>query len=119
MPLSASPVAQQLGLGPEYDTWLDALERLGPPTDGLRLPEGPAAIELFQKLEVDDVDVEALLAARPSPAATPEVWWLLERAYHDVQRRVGDLHAVSTTPQLPSSLGATGRCFWIFVYLAA
>jgi hypothetical protein len=68
---------------------------------------------------VEDVDRDVILAAQPSPTDAPEVWWLLERAYHGVGSNVGNMQASVLMPSLPTSLGATGRCFWIFVYLVA
>jgi hypothetical protein len=119
MPLRAATVAKRLGLGPDYNGWLTALEELGPPVEEVRLPLGKATARLLDELGVADTDSEVILQNTPSPAETPEVWWLLERAYHGVQLDVGNLVAMRPMPSLPSALGAIGRCFWIYIFLAA
>lgn len=109
---------QRLGLGAEYTDWLESLERLGPPSDEIRIPSGSDAARLLRLLGFDESDVQGVLQARAELDESPEVWWLLERAIHGVRERVGDMQSVATMPSLPVELGAVGRCFWIFVYMA-
>src|SRR5690349_17551238 len=117
MQLQAATVAERLGLGDDHAGWLASLEQLGPTADGLPLPPADEAAELLDGVALDAADREALRAAWPAPDRTPELWWLLERAYHGVALDVGNLDAMRPTPALPASLDADGRCFWIFVYL--
>jgi hypothetical protein len=68
---------------------------------------------------VEESDLTAILAALPSPEGAPELWWLLERSYHLLVRDLGRPEAGGRWPALPAALGAQGRCFWVFVFLAA
>jgi hypothetical protein len=117
--LEASDVAQRLRLGPEYAAWLDALETIGAPPSGISLPDAEAAAERLSRLGVDESDRAALLDALPSPDGPPELWWLLERAYHTLLRDIGRLDGSLRWPMLPADLGVAGRCFWVFVFLWA
>src|SRR5919204_2851068 len=117
--LDASAVARRLRLGPEYRAWLDALEAVGAPPDGIALPDPEAAAALMARLGVDEPDRAALLDALPSRGWPPELWWLLERAYHTVLLDIGRLDGSLRWPTLPADLGAPGRCFWVFVFLCA
>jgi hypothetical protein len=75
---------------------------------------------LLERLGVDEPDRPVILDALPAPGAEPELWWLLERAYHQVQADVGQWDApIGPRPGLPAEMGAQGRCFWIHAYLAA
>jgi hypothetical protein len=116
--LHASDIAERLSLGTSYTAWLESLEALGPPVDGVPLPDAQTAVDLLDQLGLERVDGDAIVAGLPSPDATPEMWWMLERAYHAVLRDVGDLEAMRPMPSLPPS-SETARCFWIYVYLAA
>jgi hypothetical protein len=68
---------------------------------------------------LDEPDLGAILADWPSPTAMPELWWLLERCYHAVRCDIGQPGALRNWPTLPAPLGAPGRFFWIWVYVAA
>ena len=117
--LSAARVAELLGMGPEYAAWLGFLETTGAPPDGVPLPAGAAAEALLRQIGLDEPDLGVMLAELPTPGAQPELWWLFERCYHAVLRDVGQPGAITRWPSLPAQLGATGRCFWVWVYLAA
>jgi hypothetical protein len=113
-------VAERLGLGAAYQPWLDTLQAAGPPPGGVPLPHGDAAAALLDRLKVAAPDRAALLDALPAPERQPELWWLLERAYHRLRSGIGQPDAAAGPwPSLPSSLGIQGRCFWVFVLLAA
>jgi hypothetical protein len=92
------------------------LEAVGAPAEGLRLENAEATL---RQVGVDEPDLSEILAARPSPAGQPELWWLLERCYHAVRRNIGQPGEMRSWPSLPPHLAAQGRCFWIWVYLAA
>jgi hypothetical protein len=108
-----------LQLPEEFAPWLDVLEAVGPPPGGLSLPSGSQAADQLRQLGVPEPDLGVILEALPSPDQDPELWWLLERAYHLIVRSIGDWDAATPLPSLPSHLGVQGRCFWIFVFLAA
>jgi hypothetical protein len=117
--LDALVVADRLQLGPEYRAWLDALEAIGPPPGGIDPPTGQAAARLLARLGVDEPDRAAVLDALPTRRDQPELWWLLERAFHAVLADIGRLDSDLQWPMLPPHVGATGRCFWVFVFLCA
>jgi hypothetical protein len=117
--LSPSAVARGLELPDELGPWLDSLERAGPPAEGLQLPGGDEVVELLRRLGVVEPDLTVIAEALPSPEHQPELWWLLERSYHQLRRGIGRPDDAGWLPSLPSELGAQGRCFWVFVFLAA
>lgn len=115
--LDADAVGERLGIG-ERD-WLRRLEEAGPVPGGIDLPAGPELRVTLTRLGVSDADQEAVVAAAPDPRRTPELWWLLERCAHRAVRRVGRWEEPSGPwPELDTSSGPEGRCFWIYVYLA-
>ena len=118
--MEASTVAQRLGLTADYRPWIESLQAVGPPPDGVPLPRGDEAATLLERLQVAEPDRAAIVEALPSPEPQPELWWLLERAYH---RELGDIGrpeaATGPRPSLPPGLGIQGRCFWVFVFLAS
>jgi hypothetical protein len=120
--LPAETVAGRLGLGAEYQAWLGFLESVGAPPAGVPLPTGRGEAEsLLRQVGVDEPDLSEILAELPAPGGggQPELWWLLERCYHAVRRDIGQPGAMRSWPSLPAHLGAPGRFFWIWVYLAA
>jgi len=118
--LDEAVVGAHLGLGDEYRPWLDSLQAVGPPPDGLLLPRGEEAAALLQRMGVVDPDLTAILEAMPSPDGSREWWWLLERSYHQLCCAIGQPDAPAVrSPAFPDHLGAQGRCFWIYVFLAA
>ncbi len=118
--LQQSTVGSRLGLGEQYDAWLERLQELGPAPGGLSLPRGDDASSLLEKLGIDEPDRSVIVDALPTPDGEPELWWLLERAYHQIKADVGQWDApIGPRPGLPDDLGVRGRCFWIFAYLAA
>jgi hypothetical protein len=117
--LSPPEVSRGLDLPAELAPWLDSLEGVGPPAGGLRLPAGDEAVQLLRRLGVVEPDLTVIAEALPAPEQQPELWWLLERSYHQVRRGIGHPEAAAWLPTLPSHLGTRGRCFWVFVFLAA
>jgi hypothetical protein len=93
------------------------------------LPVGEAAEALLREIGVDEPDLGVILAELPhaprsaaergSASGNQALWWLLERGYHAVLRDIGQPGAITRWPSLPAHLGLAGRCFWIWVYLAA
>jgi len=118
--MEASTVAERLGLAADYRPWLESLQAAGRPPAGVQLPRGDEAAALLDKLEVDEPDLSAIVEALPEHELQPELWWLLERAYHRELSGIGRWHAATGPwPSLPPELGIQGRCFWVFVFLAA
>lgn len=81
--LDAAEVRSRLGLPARMMTWLERIER---PTGsrGPVLPDGAEAARLLERLGVDPADRAGTLAARPDPISHPALWWVLDRAYHDL-----------------------------------
>jgi hypothetical protein len=117
--LDASTVADRLGLGAEYHAWLGFLEAVGAAPAGVPLPSRAEAESALRHVGVDEPDLGAILAELPSPSGHPELWWLLERCHHGVLSDIGKHGAQRSWPSLPAHLGTPGRCFWVWVYLAA
>jgi hypothetical protein len=111
MSLTASDVAERLGLSADYTSWLEMLEALG----GLPLPE----VDIPEEVGIAAEDEADIRAALPSAETPPEWRWLLERAYHAVRTDVGDPEGMRPMPALPADLGPRARCFWIVVFLCA
>jgi hypothetical protein len=117
--LTAASVAARLNLPEHLAAWVEALERLGPAPAGVPLPRGDQAVKQLRRLGIVEPDLTTIAEALPDPLQQPELWWLLERSYHQVQRDIGVLDASARLPSLPIELGIRGRCFWMFVLLAA
>jgi hypothetical protein len=111
-------VAERLGLEAESRSWLESLEAAGPPPGGVPLPGGREAAALLGRLGVAEPDAAVILEALPSAEGDPELWWLLERAYHQLASGLG-AGQPAWLPSLPREVGAKGRCFWVSVFLAA
>jgi hypothetical protein len=116
--LSRDAVARRLNLPHDLAAWLDSLEAVGPPPVPLDLPRGDAARVLLTRLGVNESDVSSIVESLPTAEKQPELWWLLERACHQVLSQIGDWDAGSFLPVLPKELGIQGECLWIFVFLA-
>jgi len=108
-------VVAQLGLGAEYTAWVRMLSEVGQPPDGLPdlSPDDLATVGMEPQDQPD------IVAACQDVFATPPWRWLLERAYHAVQRDVGDTENMRPMPNLPVELGTNATCFWIVVFLCA
>ena len=112
-------VQQSLRLDHRYAPWLDALESVGAPPYIVRLPDAQQAHRQLAELAVPDGPAAEALDALPSPAGDPEIWWLLERCQHRLVADTGGFTRVQAWPSLPLPLGAVGRYFYLYVFLAA
>ncbi|HKS98506.1 MAG TPA: acyltransferase domain-containing protein [Rugosimonospora sp.] len=115
--MDGTGVPAGLELPAEQQAWLAGLAALGPPEGGVPLPDGAEAARRLSLLDTDPADAEAILRHRPEPG-TP-LWWLLERAYHEL---VGHIDTVARTPpwrRLPDALGPTGAQLYSWLLLAA
>ena len=104
--------------GDEYRPWLEMLEAAGPNEPGIPLPEPAELPAIFERLAIDQEDATEIVAGWPSPGTSPDVWWLLERAYHALTRDLGGIEPLRW-PNLPPAFGATGRFFYAYLFLAA
>jgi len=119
--LDAASVYAQLKLSEDFIPWLDELETIGPPTPPVSLPAAHEVSDLLTHLHVSPEDAAEIIEAWPEPDQAPEVWWLLQRCYQQLVTQMGDPYPSPRRhwPLLPSHLGATGRLFYIYVFLAA
>jgi GNAT-like C-terminal domain/N-acyltransferase N-terminal domain len=117
--LDVATVHRRLGLGDDHRAWLDELEAAGPPTPPAALPSPDDVSLLLERLGIARADAADLIGAWPSPDRTPEVWWLLERCHRRIVGDLGQTSALAPWPSLPRSLGALGRLFYAYVFLAA
>ncbi|WP_020579286.1 acyltransferase domain-containing protein [Actinopolymorpha alba] len=111
-------VHADLGLDESHRTALMRLAKLGPPAEPVRLPPPTQCADLLQRLGVAPPDIDEALAARPSKAAHPGMWWLLERCHHELVQHMGRPGSLGGWPALPETHGAVGRYFYVWVYLA-
>ena len=115
--MNAEEVADRLGLPAAYQDRLRMLERASvaevPP-----LGEADAA-RLFPRLGIAPQDGAALLDLQPGRDADPAWTWLLQRSAGGLVDGLGDPEPSPPWPDLPASLGARGRLFASWVYLAA
>jgi hypothetical protein len=117
--LDAAAVRRRLGLGDDHREWLEELTAAGPPGSPAVLPGAAELPPLLRRLGVADQDAAELTRALPSPDRTPEVWWLLERCHRRIVADLGGISRVPRWPPLPRNLGALGRLFHAYVFLAA
>lgn len=117
--LDAAAVRECLGLGDDHQAWLDELAALDVPKEGLCLPRIEDAPALLALLAITPADAAVVLDHWPSPTRSPAAWWLLERCCHRLARSRGGIDPISPWPSLPPNLGPFGRCFYVYVFLAA
>jgi hypothetical protein len=115
--LSRDAVARRLNLPGDLAPWLDALECIGPAD--VRMPRGNDARQLLRRLGVEEPDLASIVESLPTPRQAPELWWLLERATHQVGFNIGRWNATAQFPSLPIHLGIQGQCFWVYVFLVS
>ncbi|MQA02857.1 MAG: hypothetical protein GEV07_09095 [Streptosporangiales bacterium] len=118
MTLGAAAVRTALGLGDDARAWLDGLDTVGPPPDGVALPAPDDALELLRRLAVPDRDAAEIVDAMPGADTHPELWWLLARHHHKLVRDLGDCTTMDMPPHLPAALGPVARYFYVYVFLA-
>jgi hypothetical protein len=120
--ITVEQVVERLGLHGGGARWAEGLEAIGPPQVDVALPEGEAARQLLERLQVDPADAVDLLSSIPSREQTPEWWWLLERSVQRLTSAMGDPSEphggwpdwVASKPAVPLHR----RCFMAYVFLA-
>ncbi len=121
--LDAATVRARLGLSDDLIPWLEELEVSGQPPTPVLLPDKREVGEQFSRLGVSPEDAADIIAAWPTPEQNPEVWWLLERCHRQLVAHIGELPAPYPPlhhqyPALPLPLGAIGKLFYVYVFLA-
>src|SRR5271166_1229112 len=117
--LDADAVVSGLGLDDELGAWVSELGQGDPIPAKMSLPEHDAGREMLARLNVADEDAAEPLATLDAVRAAPELWWLLERCHHRVLSHLGQVpRPRECWPQLPAHLGASGRSFYVHVYLS-
>lgn len=118
--LDVEDVARALELTPATVDWLARIDRPdGAPSP--ELPDDAEADRLLRRLDIGSEDRMDTLAARPDPAAHPELWWILDRAYHLMLATMGrpvPIEGFPGYPGLPASAGPVARHLPVWMYLA-
>jgi hypothetical protein len=118
--LSPTEVQQELTLSDEMMRWLAHIESPATSRDPV-LPDDAEATQLMERLDVKLADRAATLAARLDPEAHPALWWILDRAYHDMLANMGcgePAQRFGAWPALPASTGALGMHLYVWLFLA-
>jgi GNAT-like C-terminal domain/N-acyltransferase N-terminal domain len=116
--LDAATVVHRLGLGDDHRAWLAELEAAGPSPSPVLPTPGEVSV-LFERLSIAQADAADLIRAWPLSDRTPEIWWLLERCRRCIVADLGGTSELPPWPALPRNLGALGRLFYAYVFLAA
>ncbi|OIV36671.1 hypothetical protein BIV57_14975 [Mangrovactinospora gilvigrisea] len=117
---TAASVRAALGLeGEHLALWTDRLAAIPEPVAPAELPAGPELETLLERLGVPEIDRPEIAALRREVTAPGSpLRWLLDRAAAEVIADRGRLN-YDPVPDLPLELGAAGRYFHAFVFLAA
>lgn len=112
-------VRDRLGPTPDLDGWLAGLPdpRIHPAE--LELPSADDAATLLTRLGAPDRDRDEVVAARPSTGPYPELGWLVAACRQELVDAMGVVPTAPPWPHLPDRLGAVGRYFYAWVFLAA
>ncbi len=111
-------IKELLGSDPAMVRWLEHLEAIGAPDFDVVLPPAAELAPVLLDLAVPHEDIDALVAMLPALERSPELWWLLERSAYALVRQMGTVGWPPMFPTLPASLGAIGRYFFVYVFLA-
>lgn len=105
-------MAARIGVAGD-DPWLRQLAELGPADVDLDFDA-----EVLRRLGVPDDDAAELIDLAPTLRADDELWWLLRAESHRMTAGMGEYDHPPGGPHLPAELGAVGRYFYAFVFLA-
>lgn len=123
MATDGSLLRDRLGLSAQMDEWLARVEGsttdVAPPV----LPARAQADDQLARLGLTDEDRREALDARPSESDHPELMRLLHGCHRGLVAGMGgpDAGAEPVVPwtAMPPELGAVGRYFYVWVFLAA
>jgi hypothetical protein len=107
-----------LGSEPETAAWLAALEADGGGSAEVEVPPAAGLVPALIDLAVPHEDINEIVSLRDRMTGDDELRWLLERSARRIVRGIGTVGERLELPVLPGSLGAAGRYFWVFVFLA-
>lgn len=99
--------------------WLRDLEKSDAPRVAATLPDPDDLPEVLLDLTVPHEAVNELVALSSRLMADPEATDLLERCVSAYVRHMGEIGRRIELPLFPESLGPLGRCFHVFVFIAA
>ena len=103
----------------ELAGWLMELENADAPRVPVALPDRDDLPEVLLDLAVPHEDINELVTLGARLAADPEAMELLERCVRAYVRDMGEIGKRIELPSFPASLGPLGRCFHIYVFVAA
>lgn len=95
------------------------LEGADPPLEAARLPDTDELPEVLLDLSVPHEHINELVSLASRLTADPEAVELLARCVTRFVRDMGEVGTAWEPPALPASTGALGRCFPLFVFVAA
>ncbi|TXS61850.1 acyltransferase [Streptomyces sp. me109] len=99
--------------------WLRDLESEALPREEAVLPDADELADVLLDLAVAHEHVNELVALRTRLAADPEATTLLARCVARFVRDMGEIGKGWEPPAFPASTGALGRCFHLYVFVAA
>ncbi len=105
-------LAARIGVAAD-DPWLAELADRGPAAVDLAVDA-----ETLRRLEVLSDDAAELLELAPLLVADEQLWWLARAESHRMLSRMGEYDQLPGGPHLPAELGALGRYFYVFAFLA-
>ncbi|WP_329548237.1 acyltransferase domain-containing protein [Streptomyces sp. NBC_01356] len=99
--------------------WLRDLESEGAPGVEALLPDADELPDILLDLTVAHEHINELVALRARLVADPEAMTLLARCVRRFVRDMGEIDKGWEPPPFPASTGALGRCFHLYVFVAA
>jgi hypothetical protein len=99
--------------------WLRDLESEGAPPVEVVLPDADELPDVLLDLTVAHEHINELVALRARLAADEEAMTLLARCVGRFVRDMGEIEKGWEPPAFPASTGALGRCFHLYVFVAA
>jgi hypothetical protein len=102
----------------ETAAWLAAVEADGGGSAAVEVPPAAGLVPALIDLAVPHEDINEVISLCDRMTGDDELRWLLERSARRIVRGIGTVGGRLEFPVLPGSLGAAGRYFWVFVFLA-
>lgn len=99
--------------------WLRDLESEGAPGVEALLPDADELPDILLDLTVAHEHINELVALRARLVADPGAMTLLARCVRRFVRDMGEIGKGWEPPPFPASTGALGRCFHLYVFVAA